>query len=90
MSDFSVSVNQSPGVATSVIGENNSRQKLTLTNTSPSCVIYLNSGGTAKLGTGVRLNPNGGQWSTTSPNAITALASTAVDGTGASLAGDEV
>lgn len=50
--------------ATTSISANASRLKITLINDSDT-VIYVSLGGTASVGNGVRVEPNGGRWSST-------------------------
>ena len=73
-------------LSTLVIGSNSSRKKLTLINVDPINIIYINTT-TAAPYQGVRLNPNGGTWDTTSTSAFYAITSGAVNAT---LAGMEV
>jgi hypothetical protein len=59
-----------------VVAANKQRAEITLANDHATQVIYLSLGGTAALNTGIRLNPAGGSWSSTSyTGAISAIAS---------------
>lgn len=59
-----------------VVAANKDRVEVTLTNDHASQIIYLSLGGTAALNAGIRLNPNGGSWSSGAySGAISAIAS---------------
>jgi len=74
---FTVTVGTS---STTILNSDVNRVKVWLSNDSPTQIIYVTIGSTAVVGQGVRLNPNGGKWETSSTGAINAI-STASGGT---------
>ena len=65
----------SSSTSTQIVPADSSRTIVWLYNNDPEAIVYLNVGGSAIIGYGVRLNPKGGSWSTTNIAAIEGVAS---------------